>query len=146
MPTINYKFQHFTNLKISSEAFSLGVCSPLDKYFLTSSNPAICFSYKRSPKEIDCPKEYWFLQQGVLTCTTTPPQEHLVGTTYFLEGKTVEDICKLFSAKVVYCDQYGYYCYSYKLQKKVEVCGKVVNLQISADGTKVGFPLIVGSY
>ncbi|MBO5772199.1 MAG: hypothetical protein J6R37_00145 [Clostridia bacterium] len=105
-----------------------------------------CFSYKRSPKEIDCPKEYWFLQQGVLTCTTTPPQEHLVGTTYFLEGKTVEDICKLFSAKVVYCDQYGYYCYSYKLQKKVEVCGKVVNLQISADGTKVGFPLIVGSY
>ena len=105
-----------------------------------------CFSYKRSPKEIDCPKEYWFLQQEVLTCTTTPPQEHLVGTTYFLEGKTVEDICKLFSAKVVYCDQYGYYCYSYKLQKKVEVYGKVVNLQISADGTKVGFPLIVGSY
>ena len=102
------------------------------------------FCQKHSLLKVNCPKEVWSIEDGQLICSDVQ-QGTLVGVTLNVCGD-LDSLLHQFKAKVVFSDQFGYYCFSPYIEGGVYLEGRYVNLQISKDCTKVGSPLIVGSY
>ena len=72
----------------------------------------------------------------------------------YLEDVSIEEILRFYSAKVVFTESSYWgesiYAYSKNIKLSREINGKIVNIQISKSKndkkTKIGFPIIYGSY